>query len=477
MRELKGHEEPIGGRRPLGHELRASPKASGEAAAGRGGAAQEPYVLVVGGSQSGLMIGARLKRLGVPFLVVERNARPGDTWRNRYGSLHLHDPIWACQLPYQAFPEHWPVFLSKDQFADWLDAYAKAMDVDFQGGTEVMKASFDTAPNRWTVEVRVDGAETQVLRPAHLVLAVGNCGSAKVPELPGMDGFMGESMHSSLFRGCAGAGDVQWRGRRCVVLGSNTSAHDVAQDLYENGANVTMLQRSPTCVLPTERMRELAASGGYSEEASARGVEPAEADLAGAATPYALRLPEMQRWVKELKARDAEYYARLERVGWRQTWGEDDSGPYMMFVRTFRGYYFDIGASELVMEGKVKLCSDANVAEVRPHSILLADGCEIPCDLLVLATGYNNMTDLVAKLISPEVAQAVGPCWGLGSGTAGDPGPWIGEERNMWRPTAQPGLWFQGGNIGMCRFHSLHLALQLKARFEGICTEPLRLAA
>jgi putative flavoprotein involved in K+ transport len=80
------------------------------------------------------------------------------------------------------------------------------------------------------------------------------------------------------------------------------------------------------------------------------------------------------------------------------------------------------------------------------------------------------MSEWVGRLISPEVEARVGPCWGLGSGTEGDPEPWQGELRNMWKPTAQPGLWFQGGNLMQARFHSLHLALQLKARMEGLST-------
>lgn len=68
------------------------------------------------------------------------------------------------------------------------------------------------------------------------------------------------------------------------------------------------------------------------------------------------------------------------------------------------------------------------------------------------------------------MADKIGPVWGLGSDTRNDPGPWQGELRNMWKPTAQPGLWIHGGNLGLSRFYSLVLALQLKARMAGIAT-------
>jgi len=396
---------------------------------------------------------------------------PGDSWRRRYSSLHLHDAIWLNDMPYMPFPDHFPVYLSKDQYADWLDLYAKAMDINFEGRTEVVRASYDPKTSQWSVEVRKEGMPPATLHPMHLVLAVGNCGAPNVPNFPGLDTFQGTVVHSSQFAGCASS-TSEWQGKRCLIVGSNTSAHDIAQDLCENGAQVTMLQRSPTCVVKTERLRELAASVGYSQEAFDQGILAPQSDLRGAATPFALRVAGSKEWVEKLKVEDAEFYQKLERVGWQQTWGEDGTGVYQMFLRNFRGFYFDIGASGLVAEGKIKLRSGTAVEEVRPRSIMLANGQEVDCDVLVLATGYKNMTEWVAKLISPEVAAAVGPCWGLGSGVSGDAGPWQGELRNMWKPTAQPGLWFQGGNIALCRFHSLHLALQLKARYENVIKEP-----
>ena len=91
-------------------------------------------------------------------------------------------------------------------------------------------------------------------------------------------------------------------------------------------------------------------------------------------------------------------------------------------------------------------------------------------DLVVYATGYGSMNGWAARLISQEVADKVGKCWGLGSNTTKDPGPWEGEQRNMWKPTQQEALWFHGGNLHQSRHYSLYLALQLKARQEGLAT-------
>jgi putative flavoprotein involved in K+ transport len=102
--------------------------------------------------------------------------------------------------------------------------------------------------------------------------------------------------------------------------------------------------------------------------------------------------------------------------------------------------------------------------------LVLSDGTELPADLIVYATGYGSMNGWAARIISQEVADKVGKCWGLGSGTANDPGPWEGELRNMWKPTRQPSLWFHGGNLHQSRHYSQFLSLQIKARMEGIST-------
>jgi len=64
----------------------------------------------------------------------------------------------------------------------------------------------------------------------------------------------------------------------------------------------------------------------------------------------------------------------------------------------------------------------------------------------------------------------VGKVWGLGSNTRGDPGPWEGELRNMWKPTQQEAFWIHGGNLHLSRHYSQFLAMQLKARMENIPT-------
>lgn len=142
----------------------------------------------------------------------------------------------------------------------------------------------------------------------------------------------------------------------------------------------------------------------------------------------------------------------------------------MKALRTGSGYYIDVGASDLIAKGEIKLKSGVEVKEVRERSVILTDGSELPAELIVCATGYRPMNAWVAKLVSEDVAERIGPNWGYGSGTKGDPGPWLGELRNMWKRMAYPALWFHGGNLALSRHYSLYVGLQIKARMEGIPT-------
>ncbi len=473
LQELTGFEEQRGFTRPLGVQHgaikdRVTWQQRRDREAAELGYSTQPHVVIVGGGQGGIALGARLRQLHVPTIVLERQPRAGDSWRNRYDALTLHDPVWFDHMPYIPFPAHWPVYTPKDQMGDWLEAYTKLMELNYWTSTECLGATYDEAAGEWAVTVRRDG-ETVVLRPKELVLATGMSGKPNVPDIPGADTFEGDLCHSSAYR----TGEP-YRGKRAVILGSNNSAHDICHDLWEHDADVTMIQRSPTTVFKASLARS--AAGNYSEAANAAGITTEIADLTAASMPFGLMHGPAIEATNRLRESDAEFYAALERAGFLLDFGEDGSGIGMKYQRRGSGYYIDVGASDLVISGDIKLRSGVGIARIEPRSVVLTDGTEVPADLLVYATGYGSMNGWAAQLISQEVADRVGKVWGLGSDTAYDPGPWEGELRNMWKPTRQPGLWFHGGNLAQSRNYSRYLALQLKARFEGIPTPVYALA-
>ena len=427
------------------------------------GRTRQPYVVVVGGGQGGIALGARLRQLGVPHVVLDRHERPGDQWRKRYKSLCLHDPVWYDHLPYLDFPENWPVFSPKDKIADWLEMYVRVMEVDYWGSTSCRSARYDEQAKEWEVVVERDGEEL-VLRPKQLVLATGMSGKPNVPTIPGADRFRGDQHHSSQH-----PGPDAYRGKRAVVIGSNNSAHDICAALWESGADVTMVQRSSTHIVRSDTLMDIGLGALYSEQAVASGVTTGKADLIFASLPYRIMHEFQIPLYDQMRERDKDFYDRLEAAGFWLDWGDDGSGLFMKYLRRGSGYYIDVGASELVADGSIRL-AHGSVRELTEDAVVLEDGTELPADVVVYATGYGSMNGWAADLISPEVADKVGKVWGLGSGTTKDPGPWEGEQRNMWKPTQQEALWFHGGNLHQSRHYSLYLALQLKARCEGIPT-------
>jgi putative flavoprotein involved in K+ transport len=468
MVELKGHEEKSGFTRPLGakHGQDVGTKnwiEEREEELRTLGYEKQPYVVIIGGGQGGIALGARLRQLDVPTIIIEKNERAGDSWRKRYKSLCLHDPVWYDHLPYLDFPKNWPVFSPKDKIGDWLEMYTKVMELNYWTSTTAKSAKYDETTKEWTVVVERDGKEI-TLKPKQLVFATGMSGKANIPNFKGRDRFKGEQHHSSQHPGPDG-----YKGRRVAVIGSNNSAHDICAALYEAGVDVTMIQRSTTHIVKSDSLMEIGLGDLYSERAVQGGMTTAKADLIFASLPYAI-MHEFQKPVYDkIREVDAKFYEDLEKAGFRLDFGADDSGLFMKYLRRGSGYYIDIGASQLIIDGKIKLAA-GQVEEITETGVKLDNGQEIPADVIVYATGYGSMNGWVADLIDQETADKVGKCWGLGSGTPKDPGPWEGEQRNMWKPTQQEALWFHGGNLHQSRHYSQFLSLQLKARMEGIPT-------
>jgi len=448
LHEIRGHEEAFKRRgEPDSTRDFGAENWSDRLARQRAFADRDPAVLVVGGGQAGLTIAARLHQLGVDTLIVDRHARVGDNWRTRYHSLTLHNEVYVNHLPYMPFPPTWPVYIPKDMLANWFESYVEAMELNFWTGTELVGGSYDDARKQWSVTLRrADGSE-RVMHPRHLIFATGVSSIPYTPDLPGLADFAGVKVHSGDFRDAE-----QWRGRKALVLGTGTSGHDVAQELQAHGADVTIIQRSKTYVVSLKEAQSVYAV--YSE-----GIPFDDCDLLATSMPY----PVLQRSYQVSTARglevDKALLDGLAKTGFRLWAGEDDTGFQMMYLRRGGGYYFNVGCSELIISGKVKLLQFAEIDRFVADGARLKDGSLVPAELLVLATGYKNQQETVRLYLGDAIADKIGPVWGFDEG---------GELRNMWRATAQPGLWFTAGSLAQCRIFSRYLALQIKALEVGL---------
>src|SRR6185437_10737749 len=176
----------------------------------------------------------------------------------------------------------------------------------------------------------------------------------------------------------------------CVVLGSNNSSHDICADLWEHGADVTMIQRTSTHVVKSDSLMDLGLGGLYSEAAVKAGITTEIADLIFASVPFKIMHTFHIPVYTEIAKRDAEFYERLTKAGFLLDFGEDSSGLFMKYLRRGSGYYIDVGASDLIADGKIKLKSGVEIDRIKERSVVLTDGTELPADLIVYATGYGS---------------------------------------------------------------------------------------
>jgi cation diffusion facilitator CzcD-associated flavoprotein CzcO len=408
---------------------------------------RDPTVIVVGGGQAGLSIAARLQQLGIDTLIIDRHTRVGDNWRKRYHSLTLHNEVHVNHLPYLRFPPTFPTYIPKDKLANWFEFYVEAMELNFWTGTELAGGSYDDKRKRWSVTLKRADGTTRTMQPRHLIFATGVSSIPSIPKIPGLDAFAGAKVHSGAFENAE-----QWRGKKALVLGSGTSGHDTAQELFAHGAEVTMIQRSKTYVVSLKEAQSVYAI--YSE-----GIPFEDCDLLATSMPYPVLQRSYQLSTAQGREVDKTLLDGLAARGFRLHFGEDDTGFQMMYLRRGGGYYFNVGCSDLIISGAIGLMQYSDIEAFVPEGARLHDGRIVPADLLVLATGYKNQQDTVRALLGDAIAETIGPVWGFDEG---------GELRNMWKRTAQPGLWFTAGSLAQCRVFSRYLAIQIKALEEGL---------
>ena len=449
--EIRGHEDPANGqrwqdvdwKRNFGGENWLDRRNRARAYADR-----DPAVLVVGAAQAGLSVAARLTLLGVDTLVVDREARVGDSWRRRYHALTLHNETRVNHLPYMPFPRSWPVFIPKDMLGNWFEIYAEAMELNVWTSTELTSGGWDDAAQCWDVVLkRGDGTERR-MRPRYIVLANGTSTTPIMPDLPGLGEFRGAVRHSGRY----GSG-LDWKGKRALVLGTGTSGHDVAQDLCVSGAaEVALIQRSPTLVVSLKEAQ--APYALYDED-----IPFEDKDLLAASFPFPVYRRSHQLMTARNREADRELLEGLERRGFRLTFGEDGTGWQVMYQSRGGGYYFDAGCSEMIVDGRVGLIQYADIERFGPEGAIMKDGGVRPADLIVLATGYEGQAEAARRILRDAVGERIGRVWGFDE---------EGELHGMWRPTGQEGLWFHAGGLAQCRIFSKVLALQIKARELGI---------
>ena len=453
--ELTGFEEKVGSHRPSGAAFSRNFGGDNWEDARRKAQdydGREPTVLVVGGAQAGLSIAARLNQLGVDTLVIEKWPRIGDSWRKRYHSLALHNSIRVNNLPYMPFPPTWPNYIPKDMLGLWFEIYAQAMEINNWTSTEFTKGEWDEKSGHWNATLkRADGSE-RIMHPRHIVFANGVSTYPLIPELPGLESFEGDVIHSEGFDNGA-----PYQGKNALVIGTGSSANDIALDLYHFGCETTIVQRGSTTVVSIEPSAKL----NYALYDEGMPVEDCDL-IASAATPP-LILDAYRLAVKRMTELDRDMIDGLKRIGFKYDIGEDETGHQMKYRRRGGGYNLDAGSSELMIKGEIGLLHYETIERFCPEGARLKDGTTKKADLIVLGTGYYPQGELVRRSLGDEMADRIGQIWGEDKD---------GELANMYKRTPQEGVWFIAGSLPQVRIYSKYIALQIKATEEGLIDTP-----
>jgi cation diffusion facilitator CzcD-associated flavoprotein CzcO len=403
----------------------------------------DPDVLIIGGGQSGLILAARMTEEGLDALVVDKYARAGDSWRQRYDSLKLHDSKWYSQLPYLPFPPTWPLFTPKNSIADWLEVFVWATGVNLWTESPAVAATYDPQDERWEVTIDRQGVERK-LRPRHLIFATGYNRLPVTPTVPGSEEFKGYIAHSADYRG-----SEQFKGKKVLVVGTGSSGMDLSKDAFDGGAEVTMLQRGATYIMSTRN----GVPGTWAELYSENSPPVDIADSLTASVPLSFMMENWPHAVRSIAEQDRDMIAGLKEAGFEWTAGPGDAGLLFLSVHKGGGYYIDNGAADLIITGKIAV-KRGSIERFTQHGVVLDDGTEMDVDAVVFATGFANMRESFRPILGDEVTDGLATVWGMDEG---------GELRTSFRHIGHPRLWAFAGGIQQSRYHSRPFAVMIKA--------------
>jgi indole-3-pyruvate monooxygenase len=308
----------------------------------------QPETLIIGAGPAGLAVAACLKKRNASFVIVERATKVGASWRHHYDRLHLHTVKNHSALPYLDFPAQTPRYPSRDQTIAYLEQYANHFGLIPQFGEEV--DSVTACDQGW-----ITTTKDRVYRSNQVIVATGYNAIPHVPTWPGQECFRGHILHSSEYRN-----GKPFCGQSVLVIGFGNSGGEIAMDLHEHGAHVTMSVRGAVNVVPREILH-------LSIVTISIALSRLPAPLADALAAPLLRLT----------------IGDLSKLGFRKA----ASGPITQIKTRSRVPLIDIGTIGLVRAGQIEI--RGGVRSMSEGQVTFEDGSSPRFDAIVLATGFR----------------------------------------------------------------------------------------
>jgi cation diffusion facilitator CzcD-associated flavoprotein CzcO len=315
-------------------------------------------VAIVGAGPTGLAAAAVLKERGVEAVLLERSDAIGESWRRRYARLHLHTVRWLSGLPGLPIDRAAGKWVAKDDYADYLVAYARHHGLAPRLGVEVRR--IDRADGGWRLDTSAGDVDARAV-----IVASGYSAKPKLPDWPGRETFAGELLHSADY-----VEPGPFAGRDVLVVGSGNSGAEIATDVAEAGASrVRLSVRTPPIVVRRDTL----------------GVPSQLLGIAIGKLPVRVVIP-VSKALRKISIPDLEPYGLpAPRDGIAQ------------FARTGTVPILDVGFVRAVRTGAVEIV--AAVERLESGDVVLADGTRVRPDAVISATGFSpGLVPLVGHL-------------------------------------------------------------------------------
>ncbi|KAF7816764.1 putative indole-3-pyruvate monooxygenase YUCCA11 [Senna tora] len=315
--------------------------------------AREVSVVIVGGGPSGLATSACLNRLSIPNIVLEKDECLAPLWRKRtYDRLKLHLAKRFCNLPHMPFPSDAPTFVPRVQFMRYLDDYVSRFKISIRYNRTVETAAMLEGTGKWKVVVKDTSSDAyEVYVSEFVVVASGENSEGCIPELNGLEEYEGEYMHCNRY-----VNGREWYNKNVLVVGAGNSGMEIAFDLFNWGANTSIVVRSPVHVLTKEMVMVGMHLGKYV------GVEMVD---------------RLMIVLSKLK------YGDMSKYGLRRP----KEGPFFVKAARGRAPTIDVGCVHQIKAGKVFPA----ISSIKTNKVIeFEDGRQDQFDVIIFATGYRS---------------------------------------------------------------------------------------
>lgn len=322
-------------------------------------------VLIIGAGPAGLAVAACLKQQNIDFILLERSAQVGSSWRNHYHRLHLHTAKGFSGLPDMPFPVDYPRYPSRQQVIDYLDAYAAHFELN-PIFNQTVTAVFEQN-GRWQTQTN-DATYTSDF----VVMATGLNQVPTIPTFADQEQFKGQILHSSRYTNGAA-----YRGQNVLIVGFGNSGAEIALDAYEYGAKVGLSVRSPVNVIFQERF-------GIPLQLMTIMMNPLPAPMIDMLTTPLVNLT----------------FGNLAPYGLQKP----PYGSAHQVRRHLKIPVIDPGIIKKIKSREIKVYP--GIERFTPDGIVFTDGTTHPFDVVVLATGFRTNLD---ALLPPDVISTMPP--------------------------------------------------------------------